>query len=761
MDIVATVVPEDKPRRGGSENLRSFPKGTSGNPRGKAALRERAAALRAAIEPELEPLTVLDGLLLDRACLLLARSERVHRLRDIDPAIRMTSEARRILQSLRRRHAAPRDEPVLADVLRARYASAQPVDAPGNEEGIGGGWPRMLAPARLPRARKRHRREHRHRRARRLSGRAAPRHWRAARPDAPRRSGAGLLWRCERSRGCRCHRAPCHPAAQRTFRGKPVKPAITLTQAMADPDIFGNVFSSPSFWTWKVVAKVLDGQPLVEQREIELFQLCTGCSYNRHTRRAVRRLILLCGRRAGKDRFLSAVATWRAALCADWRQYASAGEGQVCILLGRDKRQSAILRKYCHGLLQAPLLAREIARSAGETTEFKNGASLEIATNDAHLVRGRSAIAVLGSECAHWQTDEFAASSDEEVVSAAEMSMGMCPDQGLLLLGSSVYRRRGYMYRQYRKLHGNDDADAVCWFAPSRVMNSKLPQSVIDAALAEDAPRARAEYENVWREDISDFIPLDVIESCTDWGVTERPPERGIHYVAGCDTAGGTGRDSFAMCVTHSEQRVSGKVIVDLIRERRPRFVFEDVVREYAEILRTYHVYTIYGDGHAAGISADSWQRNGITFQKWKQDTSDNYLASLPLLTSKRARLVDNATIRTQFTALERKVVGGHEEVTHPSSASAHDDVVAAVCMALSVASGQQSSSAWMAPANLRKVTEQARMRPPNPRFAQHRSWSERYGQHGNERFWEQQLGERRAQQLRRGIIPGRRLDDV
>src|SRR5262249_56875609 len=84
---------------------------------------------------------------------------------------------------------------------------------------------------------------------------------------------------------------------------------------------------------------------------------------------------------------------WRAALSADWRQYQSAGEGAVVILLGADKRQAGILRKYCAVLLQAPLLAAEVTRSTGEVTEFRNGASLEIAANHARLVRGRSAIA--------------------------------------------------------------------------------------------------------------------------------------------------------------------------------------------------------------------------------------------------------------------------------------------------------------------------------------------------------------------------------
>jgi len=261
-----------------------------------------------------------------------------------------------------------------------------------------------------------------------------------------------------------------------------MKPVITLTEALADSDLLGREFAAPSFRTWKTVAKLIDGIPLVEQREVELAKQCTG----RTTlpTKPVRRLITLCGRRGGKDRFASAVSVWRAALCTDWREHQSAGEGAVVILLGADKRQASILRRYCEGLLQAPLLAAEVVRSTSEVTEFRNGSSLEVSTNDARLVRGRSAIAVLGSECSHWRTDEHAASSDEEVVGAAEPSMAMCPDGGLLMLGSSVHRKRGYMYRKYKQLHGNDASEDICWFAPSAVMNPQLPVHIVDRALA-------------------------------------------------------------------------------------------------------------------------------------------------------------------------------------------------------------------------------------------------------------------------------------
>src|SRR5260370_1142413 len=148
---------------------------------------------------------------------------------------------------------------------------------------------------------------------------------------------------------------------------------ITLTEAMRDRDLFGSVFASPSFWTWKTFAKLIDGLPLTELREIDLVKECTGRSTLSVD--PVRRVILLAGRRAGKDRFLSAVAIWRAALSTDWRQHQSAGEGAVVILLGADKKQAAILRKYCEGLLRVPLLAAEVTRATGDGTEFKDGAS--------------------------------------------------------------------------------------------------------------------------------------------------------------------------------------------------------------------------------------------------------------------------------------------------------------------------------------------------------------------------------------------------
>jgi hypothetical protein len=115
------------------------------------------------------------------------------------------------------------------------------------------------------------------------------------------------------------------------------------------------------------------------------------------------------------------------------------------------------------------MIKAEVHRYTDEILEFKNGAALEVCTNDAGTIRGRSVLALLGTETSFWNTDPDADSSDEEVVSAAEPGMAMIPDGGLVILSSSVHRKKGLMYRRWKELHGNDDAEDIVWLAASRV----------------------------------------------------------------------------------------------------------------------------------------------------------------------------------------------------------------------------------------------------------------------------------------------------
>jgi hypothetical protein len=245
------------------------------------------------------------------------------------------------------------------------------------------------------------------------------------------------------------------------------------------------------------------------------------------------------------------------------------------------------------------------------------------------------------------------------------------------------------MYRKYRELHGNDAADDICWFAPSKVMNPRLPQSVVDAAIAEDPYRGGAEFNNRWREDLSEFVPLDAIESVTDFGTLERLPQPGVSYIAFMDASTGTGSDSFSLCVAHRLLFGEDIVYVDVLRERKPRFIPAEVIREYAALLKFYGIAEVRGDNFGGGLVSDEWLRHGIRFRASDFSTSENYLRALPILLAKRCRLIDSAALRQQLASLERHVSGTRETVSHPNVASAHDDLATAVCGAL-VAAGNR-----------------------------------------------------------------------
>jgi hypothetical protein len=467
---------------------------------------------------------------------------------------------------------------------------------------------------------------------------------------------------------------------------KPFRPNVSLLTAMTDPHLFGSTFAAESFWTWRTVAKLIDGTPLTEPREIELFKKATGRSVLPN--RKPRRLFILVGRRGGKDRFFSAVAIWRAVLLADWRRFMSAGEQAVVTLLGADRRQAALMRRYADGLVDAsPLLSGEVVRRTDDVIEFSNDAALEIATNNAALVRGRSAVCVLGSECCYWRTDEASASSDEEVVGAASPALSMCPDGGLLVLGSSVHRRRGFMHRQWRELFGNDAAEDIVWLLGSRDMNPRLPAAVVDKALADDAAKAGAEFLSIWRSDLETYVAREAVEACVSYGVRERPPRRNVTYHAFLDPAGGAGADAFGLAIAH-RNAATETVVIDCLRERTPPFSPEQVCSEYAKVLKSYRCFTVSGDRFAGHWPVEQLGRFGITYQQSAAPKSVLYTDFLPLLNSGRVELLDHPKSINQLCSLERRSSrGGKDTVDHAPGGGGHDDCsnviagVAATCV--------------------------------------------------------------------------------
>jgi hypothetical protein len=249
--------------------------------------------------------------------------------------------------------------------------------------------------------------------------------------------------------------------------------------------------------------------------------------------------------------------------------------------------------------------------------------------------------------------------------------------KAMMLKASSPYARRGALWNDYRKHFGKDETPVLVRQADTRTMNPSVPESFIAAAYEDDPPSASAEYGGLFRTDVESFVSREAVEACVMLGRYELPPLPNVQYAAFVDPSGGSA-DSMTLAIGHREEE---RVVLDVIRERKPPFSPEAVVEEFATLLKTYRVGTCIGDRYAGHWPRERFEIHGITYQASAKPKSDLYRDLLPILNGGRAELLD-AKIISQLCALERRTArGGKDSIDHPPGQ--HDDVVNAVAGAL------------------------------------------------------------------------------
>jgi hypothetical protein len=156
----------------------------------------------------------------------------------------------------------------------------------------------------------------------------------------------------------------------------------------------------------------------------------------------------------------------------------------------------------------------------------------------------------------------------------------------------------------------------------------------------------------------------------------ELPPGGGIVYTAFTDPSGGSA-DSFALAVGHME--ADGTAVLDCIREVKPPFSPDDVVREYAALLKSYGVSRVMGDAYGGEWPRERFSVHGISYEVSKKYKSTIYAEFLPALNGRRVRLLDLPRLTSQLVTLERRTSRGGQDAIAKEPGT-HDDVANVVC---------------------------------------------------------------------------------
>jgi hypothetical protein len=464
---------------------------------------------------------------------------------------------------------------------------------------------------------------------------------------------------------------------------------ISLRAALGDPALLGTVLAGESWAAWRTLLIAAMGESLTDAERTIFTQLTQR---EREPGQRVEEFVGVIGRRGGKSRAISVLATYISGLTQ--HPNLVPGERGVLLVIAPDQSQADIVLDYIEAnFRQSPLLRQLIEARTQRELKLSTRIDISVRASDFRRLRGPTYIAVVADESAFWLSDN-SSNPDSEILNAVRP--GLATTGGPLFIISSPYARRGELWRLYQAHYGaQGDPLILVAQAPSRVMNSSLPESVVARAYERDPASAAAEYGAEFRRDIESFVSLEAVRSCVRSGVFERAPERTISYRAFCDPSGGSA-DSFTLALGHY---IVGKqtVVIDRVREQKPPFSPEATVEEFSNVLKSYRLASVTADRFGGEWVTEQFKRFGIRCEQAAKPKSSLYADTLALINSRRIALLDHPRLISQLTALERRTGRGvRESIDHPPGC--HDDVANAVagCASLLLTKSTYNLDAWV-----------------------------------------------------------------
>ena len=470
-----------------------------------------------------------------------------------------------------------------------------------------------------------------------------------------------------------------------------MKPLVSMRDALKDSTLLGYQLTGDSWLGWRTLLIGMMGERLTEA-ERDIFKQLTQLDHEPGIR--VEEFACAAGRRAGKSRAISVLACYAAALCG-YADVLVPGEVGVLLIIAPDQRQATIILSYIAAALEASERLKRLVRTkTSDTITLTNGISIEVRAASFRRLRGPSYIMVVGDEFAFWPSlEDGSTNPDAEIIDA--IRPGLSTTHGMLALISSPYAKRGVLWSTFKRYFGPANADRKILVAQgaSRTFNPSLSSGVVARALERDPVAARAEWLGQFRDDLSNWISLDLIEAAVDRNITVRPPQPNVRYHSFTDGSGGV-HDSFCCAIAHAEGNIA---VLDCLIEIRAPLQPDNATAQIADALKSYRCSTTTGDKYSAQWIVNAFAKRGITYRHSDRDRSAIYADALPLFSTGRCKLLDNKRTVSQLAALERKTsTFGRDKIDHGPGGM--DDNANVVCGSLVATQVREETIPMVAP---------------------------------------------------------------
>jgi hypothetical protein len=453
--------------------------------------------------------------------------------------------------------------------------------------------------------------------------------------------------------------------------------SLNIIDVISDKNLIGGYLKEKdgSFANWKVFLKAVYALPM-DEKEIDVYKKFTA--RQKPPEKPAESVYCISGRKSGKTLLASTLAIHISLFEDFWHSHIRPGQKIYLPIIAVDKTQARECFDYCDGILHSnSIFKKQVVKSLAWEIELKNSCVIMIRTANFRSARGPLYCSAIIDELAFLR-DESSRNPADELIKG--ILPGLLPG-GKLIGISSAYGRFGTLYSEYKSHWAQNDDETLIWLSDTISMNPFYSQKKIEKALKADRTHALAEYYSQFRDDITNFIPANIVESAVIPSRYELPRLPGVTYTAHIDPSGGSGQDSMTLAISHFDDR-TGKVILDVLKERRPPFKPKSVVSEFSDIMKSFDLGDAKSDHYAAEWVRESFSERGIIIENFKLSSSESYANFLPIISNGECELLDNDRLKAQLIGLERKTrPGGKDLITHYPGC--HDDLAVSTAASL------------------------------------------------------------------------------
>jgi hypothetical protein len=464
----------------------------------------------------------------------------------------------------------------------------------------------------------------------------------------------------------------------------------------------------------RTLLKAIYGVPLDGGEEEDIFAACTGRT--RYTAgQRVQEVTIIAGARSGKD---SRIAAPIALYEAIYGEYPIArGEPVVVPLVAQDGEGSAIAFAYIASYSHRPrinvqvdneltreLWVRNVQAEAGlsATERREDPAAARVVIKcfacSAKSIRGWTIPAGIMDEVAFFRV-EGGANADEKVQTAIRRGGVALPRQTLVKI-STPHLKGGVLWDDVEEFYGAaaaghaEEAGVLVWRAKTTLMNPAISEARLarERVGARRRKVARVEFDAEFAEDVTTFLPQELLEPAVVGGRHELAPVPGRRYVAAVDPSGG-GVDAFALAIVHVEHRGARPIMVqDVMKSwRAPRgekIDLDQVVDEIAAILARFGLYRALGDHYAGEWPKQAFRKRSVLYERSELDKSAAYIETEPWVTTGSIELLDHPELLHELGLLEKRLKPGGKKPTIDHPKGGHDDHANALALAVAKLAG-------------------------------------------------------------------------